>query len=181
MPTSMLDNTILALHHRLTAGWPLLPARPCCACIHLHTLAPMHALFPQADYWVASFPSQALLLVDGVVWTQAVTGALARCAAGVSQVLNIETCIYVYIHVSLSHCLLPYWGHGCISHLQLSALDLTVTVASEPSAASASQVLSECSGTSKTWGQPSPRHRLGGRQPREQTDKVRLRIVSHKV
>lgn len=35
-----------------------------------------------AEQWVASFPSQAVMLVDAVVWTQSVTHTLGRVAGG---------------------------------------------------------------------------------------------------
>ncbi len=42
----------------------------------------------QADVWVSSFPSQVMVLVDAVVWTQTVSTALARVADGERMALR---------------------------------------------------------------------------------------------
>ena len=53
------------------------------SCHKAHYILPLaYSNTIQAHVWVASFPAHAVLLVDAVVWTQSVSSALARTAAG---------------------------------------------------------------------------------------------------
>lgn len=51
--------------------------------VKAHTKACMEACGQmQVEKWAAAFPTQSVLLIDSMVWTQAVTGALTHLASG---------------------------------------------------------------------------------------------------